>query len=222
MCTRHKTINRRRILSISILIIALLIVTAWLFRLQIQSMLGNYLVVEDELYPSDAIHVIAGDDYRTDYAIQLYKQGYAKYIFFTGGWCKYHNWFHGLHGQQRAINQGVPADAIVYDDTPVTSTYDETVLLKTWINHYPTPIHSVIVVSDPFHMRRARWTTRYLLGNGIDVLMAPVPFEQTPYKQQWWTDELSTSYVREEYIKSVYYFLRYQLSLEWLAALDKN
>jgi len=38
-------------------------------------MIGDFLVVEDDLRPADVIHIIAGDDYRTDYAIQLYQQG---------------------------------------------------------------------------------------------------------------------------------------------------
>ena len=56
--------------------------------------------------------------------------------------------------------------------------------------------------------------------------MAPVPFEQTPYQQQWWKDERSKRYVKEEYQKFVYYIARYQLSWgplkEWLASLDKE
>ena len=45
---------------------------------------GDFLVIEDALQPADVIHVISGPDDRTDYAIQLYKQGYGKQIFFTG------------------------------------------------------------------------------------------------------------------------------------------
>jgi uncharacterized SAM-binding protein YcdF (DUF218 family) len=215
-----KTIRRKstRVFfsSYSILIAMALI----LFGQQILLLIGNYLVVDDNLSPVDVIHVIAGDDYRTDYAIQLYKQGYAKIIFFTGGWCTHHDWYHGIHGQQRALSQGVPLEAIAYDDTSVTSTYSETVILKAWMDQSPVPIHSVIVVSDPFHMRRARWTYRFVLGKGINILMAPVPFDQTPFKQQWWTDESSTMYVRDEYIKMVYSFFRYQLSIHWLARFD--
>ncbi len=53
----------------------------WLMRI------GDFLYIQDTLAPADVIHVIAGDDYRTDYAIQLYKKGYGKELFFTGGWC---------------------------------------------------------------------------------------------------------------------------------------
>ena len=188
--------------------------------------IGDYLVIDDELSPADVIHVIAGEDYRTDYAIRLYQQGKAKEIFFTGGWCDIHHYKHGQHGLERALAQGVPADAIAYDDTPVKSTFDEALLLKAYLNENPTTIRSVIVVSDPFHMRRARWTYRRVFGEDIEVEMAPVPLEQTPYQKRWWEDYTSREYVKDEYKKFIYYVARYQLSWgpvnAWLASLDKQ
>ena len=197
---------------------------AFLVKERILLAIGDFLVIQDELKPVDVIHVIAGDDYRTDYAIRLYKQGYAKYIFFTGGWCRIHGWKHGEHGQQLALSQGVPPEVIAFDDSIVTSTYSETVRLKAWMDQSPVPIRSVIVVSDPFHMHRARWTYRQVLGKKAELLMVPVPFDQIPYKRHWWMDEASEKYVKDEYIKSVYYLLRYQLSWgqfrEWLISFD--
>lgn len=214
------------VLAFIVIFVVLLATIFFLFKEQISLAVGDYLVIQDKLRPVDVIHVIAGDDYRTDYAIQLYKQGYAKYIFFTGGLCQFHGYDHGEHGQQLALSQGVPQEAIAFDDSSVTSTYSETLRLKAWIDQSPVPIRSVVVVSDPFHMRRARWTNRHVLGKGIEIIMAPVPFEQTPYKQQWWTDESSRKYVEDEYKKTVYYFLRYQLARGWfsgwLASFDKD
>lgn len=214
-------VNRKKSLVAVVLVLVLTMASLYIFRRQILLGIGNYLIVEDPLSPVDVIHVIAGDDYRTDYAIQLYRQGYAKYIFFTGGWCTFHGYYHGVHGRQLALEQGVPAEAVAYDDASVTSTFSETLLLKAWIERSRLPIHSVMVVSDPFHMRRVRWTNRFILGKGIDIVMAPVPFEQTPFKRLWWTDESSRNYVRSEYIKSVYYFFRYRLSIKWLESFDR-
>ena len=188
--------------------------------------LGDYLVIKDRLHSADVIHVIAGEDYRTDYAIQLFKQGLGEKIFFTGGWCKFHQYRHGEHAEQRSLALGVPKDAIAYDDSSVISTYMEAERLKEWIGHSPTPVRSVIVVSDPFHMRRARWTYKKILGDRVEVQMAPVPFERTTYLRRWWTDRASRLYVREEYEKLVYYILRYQISRgkfrDWLASMDRD
>jgi uncharacterized SAM-binding protein YcdF (DUF218 family) len=209
---------------LSSLIMVVVISAFYIFRDPILLKIGGYLVIQDDLSPVDLIHVIAGEDYRTDYAIQLYKQGLAKYIFFTGGWCDFHHYNHGQHGMERALDQGVPAQAIAYDDTHVISTYDEALRLKAYMDESQSPIQSVIVVSDPFHMRRARWTYRRVLGKDIDVRMAPVPFEQTPYQQRWWEDPKSMVYVRDEYQKLIYYIARYQLSWgllkDWLASFD--
>jgi uncharacterized SAM-binding protein YcdF (DUF218 family) len=207
-----------------ILIVILLGALAFLFRDQILFAMGDFLIITDPLKPVDVIHVIAGDDLRTDYAIQLYKRGYAKYIFFTGGRCPNHDWEHGAHGRQLALEQGIPSEAIFIDDSTVTSTYSETVRLQLWMDHHLT--QSVMVVTDPFHTRRARWTYRRILGNKVEIIMAPVPFDQTPYQRQWWKDEYSRDYVKNEYLKSVYYVLRYQLTWgylkDWLATLDRD
>jgi uncharacterized SAM-binding protein YcdF (DUF218 family) len=198
----------------------------FVFREQWLLSLGDFLVIQDHLHSADVIHVIAGEDYRTDYAIQLYKQGYGKMLFFAGGWCVYHHYKHGEHAQARSLAQGVSMGDIAFDDSSVTSTYAEAEKLKEWIAHSPTPIHSVIIVSDPFHMRRARWTYRKLLGDKIEVQMAPVLFELTSYRRRWWTDQASRNYVRAEYEKFMYYVLRYQISRgefhDWLVSMDRE
>lgn len=215
---------RRLLLSATVLLLG---VTAFAFREQLALAPGDFLVVEDELQPADVIHVIAGDDYRTAHAIRLYQQGYARQIFFTGGWCSEHQYYHGAHGVELAMRWGVPEEALAADETPVTSTYSELLRLKAYLDELEeaeTPVRSVIVVSDPYHMRRTRWAFRHVLGRDIRLQMAPVPFEQTPYQRRWWTDQASKHYVEEEYLKLGYYIARYQLGWgplqEWLASLD--
>ncbi|HEX9261116.1 MAG TPA: YdcF family protein [Candidatus Bathyarchaeia archaeon] len=204
------------------LIVFIVIVSSLIiFRDRIFSAIGNYLIIQDVLRPADVIHVIAGDDYRTDYAIQLYQEGLAKTIFFTGGLCKYHGYYHGEHGLELALSLGVPGEAVAIDDTSVMSTYDEAVLLKKYLDENQPTARTIIVVSDPFHMRRVRWTYQHIFGKGYEVILAPVPFDQTPLKPRWWTDPGSKQYVLDEYKKLVYYFFRYQLSMNWLSVLDK-
>jgi uncharacterized SAM-binding protein YcdF (DUF218 family) len=116
--------------------------------------------------------------------------------------------------------------AIAIDDTDVTSTYSEVVRLKEFIAKSSVSIKSAIVVSDPYHIRRARWTYRHVLGDRVRIQMAPVPFDSTPYRRRWWTDQASRGYVKNEYLKTAYYYARYQLNWgplrEWLASLDRE
>ena len=218
-----KVQGKRQVIIPAVVIVGVLLFGA---REPILLSVGDYLVIQDELKPADVIHVIAGPDDRTDYAIQLYKLGYAKQIFFTGGWCTFHGYYHGQHGAERAEAQGIEPESIAFDESRVTSTYDEAVLLKEFIARSPTTVRSVIVVSDPYHMRRARWTYHKVLGAAIDVQMAPVPFDATPYHRRWWMEETSRQYVRQEYLKLIYYFPRYQLRFgplsDWLAPFDQG
>lgn len=186
--------------------------------------IGDYLVVQDALQPADLIHVIAGHDGRTDHAIRLYLQGYGKRLFFTGGWCPAIQGEHGERGRAHALEQGVPAGAIATDDTAVTSTYAEVLRLQAYIAASPEPVRSVIVVSDPFHMRRVQWACRQVLGPAVRAQMAPIPFELTSYRRRWWADASSRRYVWREYGKLAYYYARYGLGWrplsDWLASFD--
>jgi uncharacterized SAM-binding protein YcdF (DUF218 family) len=198
----------------------------FLFREPVLFAIGDFLIIKDELQPADLIHVIAGPDHRTDYGIELYKQGLGERIFFTGGWCTDHQLYHGQHARELALEQGVPPEAIASDDSNVTSTYSEAVKLSEYIAQSRFPIRSVIVVSDPHHMRRARWTYRQVLSAEIETQMAPVPFELSPFQRRWWDDWDSKKMVRDEYLKFVYYIARYRYDLgpltDWLAELDKE
>ncbi len=211
----------RNVIVVAAVAIAGVLLAAWE---PVLTATGDFLVIQDELEPAGVIHVIAGPDDRTDYAIQLYKQGYSNVIFFTGGWCTYHGYYHGQHGAERAAAQGVDPASVVIDESPVTSTYDEAVLLKGFMARSPAPVRSVIVVSDPYHMRRAQWLYRQVLGPDVKLAMAPVPFEVSPYQRRWWVDAESRSYVKDEYLKLVYNYARYRLSWgplrTWLESLD--
>ena len=214
--------RRKRALVITGLCVVL-IMAGWLvWRDRIYSRIGDYLIIADPLAHADVIHVIAGDDYRTEYAIQLYQQGYGEAIFFTGGWCTYHNYYHGEHGMQLALERGVPREAIIFDDSPVLSTYDETLLVKNYLDAQGILDPTIMVVSDPFHMRRAQWTNRHIFKDHARLIMAPVPFDQTPFVEEWWSDAHSRHYVISEYEKIIYYYFRYQLSWTWISALDER
>jgi uncharacterized SAM-binding protein YcdF (DUF218 family) len=205
-----------------IVILGILVIS----RRTILSTIGNYLVIRDPLQPADIIHVIAGKDARTEYAIRLYQQGYGKKLFFTGGWCVEFSHYHGAASREMAMEAGIASSAIAIDDSTVKSTYDEVLLLKKYIDNSPTPIHSVMVVSDPYHMRRAKWTYQKILGKDIHLIMAPVPFGETYQVEEWWKDPQTTKDVIDEYVKGVYYWLRYQVAWkplsDWLATLDRE
>jgi len=164
-------------------------------------------------------------DHRTDYAIQLYKLGVGKRILFVGV-CPIHDHYHGDYSKRRGLDQGIPLESIAFDDSKVTSPYSEIVRLKKFIEKGSKPVHSIMPVSDPHHMRGARWAYRQALGKNFQLTMAPVPFDRSPYRARWWTEQKSKGMVLEEYLKLTYYISRYQLGwgfLEnWLASFDRD
>lgn len=217
---------RRKSVILTVITVAAVLPCTALFILHrpILLAIGDFLVVEDELHPADVIHILAGGDRRVDYAVQLYNQGYGKQIFITGGWCPEINENHAEHGKKRALEQGVPSIDIAIDGSSVSSTYSEAIRLKEFASQGQEPIRSVIVVSDPHHMRRVNWSFRQVLGDQISVQMAPVPFDVSDNERIWWTDGKSRRMVLQEYLKIVYYYARYELSRgpvqEWLATLE--
>jgi len=216
-------------LRIAIASIALVAILAagflFIFREPFLQTIGDFLIVQDQLNPADVIHVISGENYRAEYGIQLYNQGYGKFLFFTGGWCPYHNINHAQYSKETALAQGISPNAIVTDEAEIDSTYAEAIRLKEWIDLQTQPVNSIMVVSDPHHMRRARWTYRRIFGDEIKIIMAPVPFEMSMYQRQWWKDAESRSMVKDEYLKFAFYIARHQLSWgklrDWLANFDK-
>jgi uncharacterized SAM-binding protein YcdF (DUF218 family) len=207
-----------------VICLILIVILIYIFQEKILLAIGNFLIIQDHLQLSDVIHVASGPDYRTNYAIQLYKQGLGKFLFFTGGWCEEIQGVHADRSRQQAIEENIPAGNIGVDAYQVVSTFQEAQRLKLWIEQTQMPVHSVIIVSDPHHMRRARWAYQQVLGKNVKLIMAPVPFAQTPYQQRWWTDSTSRIMVRDEYIKMVYYYARYKFSWgplkDWLASFD--
>jgi uncharacterized SAM-binding protein YcdF (DUF218 family) len=214
----------RAALPLILAFFAILVVALLMLQEPILSRIGDYLAVKSQLQKAEIVHVISGPDTRTDYGIELVKAGYAPKIFFTGGWCSEINGYHGERGRQLALTQGLPESAITINDSKVTSTYDEALLLKAHLDKSSEPVRSIIVVSDPYHMRRVEWTYHRIFGKAIEIILAPVPFEKTQFKQKWWLHGESARNIGEEYLKLGYYILRYQLASgafkDWLASLD--
>jgi uncharacterized SAM-binding protein YcdF (DUF218 family) len=166
------------------------------------------------------IHVISGPSDRIEYGIQLYQEGYGERLYLTGRGRQAGEY------KRKAVRLGVPAEAVVADGAWVTSTYSEALRLQTYIAQSEVPVRSVIVCSDAYHTRRARWAYRRVLGSQVQLQMAPVPFDQSPLQREWWVHPLSRERVAEEYAKLVYYFARYQLFhgpiRAWLVSLDTS
>lgn len=106
---------------------------------------------------------------RINHAITLYQSGRVDKIIFTGGTPKKGYMTEAEVGRRYAIKQGVPARHIVFENTS-RNTYENLQNIKPLLR--PNDIKTVVIVSDPYHLARAR----AIAGNmGIDAQVSPTP-----------------------------------------------
>lgn len=101
----------------------------------------------------------------------------------------------------------VPRDAIVILDDTVSSSKEELEGTKRWCRE--NGIHSLAVLTDTFPSRRiARLYRKGFQDSGIEVHI--VALEQLRYTpNNWWLDEDGLISFQNEFIKYLYYRVRY-------------
>ncbi|MFC1853916.1 YdcF family protein [candidate division CSSED10-310 bacterium] len=186
--------------TIMILILVSIAVVAC-FHNQFLLGLGGLLVVSDDLDPADLIHILGGGFDRLDYGFSLYQQGYAPRFFVTGS-------DDALVYTAYLLKKGVRPEHIRPRISWSKTTWQEARELQQYLAQTPA-IKSVIVVSQPYQMRRARFTFQKVLANRVTLQFSPVPFETARYQRVWWQDPGSRTTVYREYYKLLYYHLKY-------------
>ena len=104
---------------------------------------------------------------RINEAIRLYRQGLVKTLIFTGGTPVLGYPCESAVGREYARLQGIPDNTILVD-TKSRSTFENLVQARELMN--AAGIQSILLVSDPLHMKRAMYIAKAL---GIDAQPAP-------------------------------------------------
>lgn len=200
------------------LCVSLLLFIVWIF---LAPFLAERLIVEKPLERADAILILGGSSTyleRTKKAAEAYKKGVAPKIFLTddglqGGWNKQEqrNPFFAELARAELIKQGVAEDAIEILPGIVEGTQDEAILLEKTARE--RNLKSVLLVTSPYHTRRARWTFEKVLQNNNDFveigIESPSSGLQSPNPSYWWFSARGWNFVAGEYLKTVYYWLFY-------------
>jgi uncharacterized SAM-binding protein YcdF (DUF218 family) len=135
----------------------LLLLGIWLI-----SLIGVvYWEQRDDARPSAAIVVLGAAQYvgrpspvlraRLDHSLELWKRGLAPRMIFTGGFGEGDTTSEAAVGQRYAIQHGVPAAAILIENTGRSTSESVQQVAKLMES---ASSHDVILVSDPFHMLR--------------------------------------------------------------------
>jgi uncharacterized SAM-binding protein YcdF (DUF218 family) len=173
--------------------------------------IGNFLVVSDPLQPADAIVVLGGGRReRVEYGAKLFTSKHAPWFVITNSPLD----IPGIRAEYaelmktEAVWQGVPEGHILVAPGMVETTYQEALAMRQLAEE--NGLRSLIIVTDPFHTRRARMAFQAAFrGTGITLIMQPVN-ESWYQSDSWWQtrDGLRETWI--EYAKLLVYVVGYR------------
>jgi len=113
----------------------------------------------------------AGQGYeeRVEYAVELYKKGYAKHLIFSSGYMYVYE--EPLIMKALAVSLGVPNEAIILEDKAV-NTYENVVFTEKILTDRGWS--RIILVSTPYHMKRLLLVAKKNAPQ-IKVTYSPIP-----------------------------------------------
>ncbi|MCJ7622089.1 MAG: YdcF family protein [Anaerolineaceae bacterium] len=164
--------------------------------------IGGFLIVADPVAQVDAAVILSGGDSTRIYeAAELYEERYINYVILTETGVEVPEWGTSYSNLMRfeAIESGIPANAILITEQHVDSTIDEARAARKLMQIHN--LHSIIVITDPFHTMRTRLIFRNeFKESGISVLIRPVR-NHWYRSDSWWLSLRGWQTTISEYIK---------------------
>src|SRR5476649_2824326 len=190
--------HMKRFLVAMLVVVIVLLAAAAAFFFGI----GYYLSPQTALTNVDAIVAISGGDTvaRTNEAVKLYKDGWGANIIFSGAALDPSSPSNAKTMSQLAIADGVPTAAISLDEAATNTRQNATGTAEIiHANNY----RSIILVTSPYHQRRAYINFRRVLGSGM-VIINHSSFDATWRRSDWWATPLSRTLTSDELQKVAY------------------
>lgn len=189
------------------------VILIYIFRVQLLQAAGRFLVDEDAPQSTEVLVVLGGNSLeRATEALNWYQSGRVKLIVCTGGNVPSALEAVGLPmyeaelTRRYLLEQGVDSARIVAL-TASTSTQEESQEVRAWAESHA--VRELTVLSSRFHTGRVRRVfEKTFAGASTRVQVAGAP--ALGYDEnEWWKSEEGLIMVNNEYIKSVYYLLKY-------------
>ncbi|MGA9452519.1 MAG: YdcF family protein [Verrucomicrobiia bacterium] len=191
----------------------MLLLGGYLFRVSLLTGLADAWVVNDPVTKADAIVILGGGlENRPFAAAKLFHDGVAPQILYMNvrfSPAEEMGIILPEREQTRRIllSNNVPETAMTMIGTNVASTYDESMAVRAWIEK--SGAKTIIIPTDPFHTRRARWVFGRELENTKTeihvVAINPVRYQV----KDWWRHEEGVIAFQNEAIKYLYYRFEY-------------
>ncbi len=153
---------------------------------------------------SDAIVVISGDEQMARFAegVNLYEQGFGKYLVFSGA--AYDNGTSNADVMRGlAVDRGIP-DSAILEEPLGEDTWGNAVYTRRVLEEHS--LQSAILVTSPYHLRRAQVTfDAAYAGSGIQLMVHAAPDSQWR-KLSWWQQPETRRLTFTELQKLTYIF----------------
>jgi uncharacterized SAM-binding protein YcdF (DUF218 family) len=172
---------------VSVLLIALLRIVVGAIVVVAAVLIGPGLLLDTPQpapHVSDAIVVISGDEQmaRFQEGVSLYQRGLGQYLVFSGA--AYDNGTSNADVMRAlAVRRGVP-DASILEEPQGEDTWGNAVFTRQVLEEHG--LHTAILVTSPYHARRAKLTfDAAYAGSGIGLTVHAAPDSQWR-KLSWW------------------------------------
>jgi uncharacterized SAM-binding protein YcdF (DUF218 family) len=191
-----------------------LVVTLLLLMLAALVFAGRWMAVDTGMpAPADVVVILAGSHDRTLHAADLYGKGIARRVVVSRPVPE------PVHLRLAALgvpvtpeedtnkriltHLGVPESAIDVLPGRARNTRDEAVALARYMGERPL---RAIVVTSPFHVRRAAILVGRRLGPAQQIQVVATPYEE--FEWRWWRDPASARAVLLETAKLLYFVVQ--------------
>ena len=150
--------------------------------------IGHWHEVTDPLAKADAIVAISGDTgARANTAIELWKQGYAPLLIFSGGSSDPESVASAELMKRTAVAAGVPANAILVEGQSATTEENAQRVAELMRSK---ALRSAILVTSPYHQRRAAMLFEREFGPSLSLVNHPAA-DPVWDPNLWWTSDPS-------------------------------
>jgi uncharacterized SAM-binding protein YcdF (DUF218 family) len=134
--------------------------------------------------------------------VHLYNEGYAPKLLFSGAAADKNGPSNAMAMRNQALAAGVPVSAILIEEGS-TNTAENAAQAGALIQSMNA--HSVILVTSPYHQRRASMNFRKILGSEVKIINHSA-VDSAWRKSSWWQRAYTTDLTISELQKTIYVY----------------
>ncbi|MBI3494516.1 YdcF family protein [Candidatus Saccharibacteria bacterium] len=161
--------------------------------------------INDKCHSADAVVALSGGDTeaRTSEAINLYKNGWAGKLIFSGAAQDKSGPSNAEAMKKQAVEAGVNPASILTEESAV-NTQENAANTKTLIQ--TNNLHRIILVTSAYHQKRASLEFQKRTGNDLEITNHPVAHDKQ-WHQNWYLTPIGWWLAGGELVKIVGFYV---------------